>query len=88
MFGCRGNHSVMFLCSHQTKSYRCEHDGRPSSLTLDLASGFVLYDSISQSVVWSHLFSNLRGSSDDGATCFRLAFVDSENGVLIRRVGL
>ena len=32
----------------QTKSYRCECNGRPSSLTLDLVSGFVLYDSISQ----------------------------------------
>ena len=39
-----------------------------------------------QSVVWSHLFSHLRGSSDDGNTCFRLAFVDSNAGVLIRRV--
>ena len=39
-----------------------------------------------QSVVWSHLFSHLRGSADDGNTCFRLAFVDSNAGVLIRRV--
>ncbi|XP_064652609.1 gamma-2-syntrophin-like isoform X2 [Lineus longissimus] len=69
--------AVMHL---KNKTFGCTWRGRISGLTLDLNTGFSLYDSESRCYMWSYKFSQLKGSSDDGKTKLKLHFTKDPQG--------
>ncbi|XP_064597354.1 gamma-2-syntrophin-like isoform X2 [Liolophura sinensis] len=73
----RANH--MAVTKLGSKTFGCSWRGSLSGLTLDINSGFSLYDSESRSYMWSYKFSQLKGSSDDGKTKLKLHFQNSTN---------
>lgn len=68
----RTNHSSIARLKHKT--FGCSWRGNISGLTLDLESGFSLYDNNTRNYMWSYKFSQLRGSSDDGKSKLKLHF--------------
>ncbi|XP_076083725.1 gamma-1-syntrophin-like [Mytilus galloprovincialis] len=68
----RTNHSSITRLKHKT--FGCTWRGNLCGLTLDLDSGFSLYDNSTKNFQWTYRFSQLRGSSDDGKTRLKLHF--------------
>ncbi|ELU05829.1 hypothetical protein CAPTEDRAFT_219313 [Capitella teleta] len=57
-----------------SETFGCTWRNQLSGLTLDLKSGFTLYDSCTKNHMWSYKFSQLRSSSDDGDSKLTLVF--------------
>ncbi|XP_074656161.1 gamma-1-syntrophin-like isoform X2 [Tubulanus polymorphus] len=73
--------AVMHL---KNKTFGCSWRNRICGLTLDLQSGFSLYDSESRETdskcyLWSYKFSQLKGSADDGKNKLTLHFITDMN---------
>lgn len=67
------------ITSMKSKTFGCTWRGVLSGLTLDLESGFSLYDNTTKSYMWTYKFSQLKGSSDDNRSKLRLHFHSAEN---------
>ncbi|XP_014680230.1 PREDICTED: gamma-2-syntrophin-like [Priapulus caudatus] len=55
-----------------SKTFACSYRDKPAGLTLDMTSGFSLFDTESKQYLWRYKFSQLKGSSDDGETKVKL----------------
>ncbi|VDI40828.1 Hypothetical predicted protein [Mytilus galloprovincialis] len=81
----RTNHSSITRLKHKT--FGCTWRGNLCGLTLDLDSGFSLYDNSTKNFQWTYRFSQLRGSSDDGKTRLKLHFnCDPPGSIEIREI--
>ncbi|XP_060711083.1 gamma-2-syntrophin [Hemiscyllium ocellatum] len=61
-----------------SKTYGCTWQGQSLSFTIDFAAGFTCVDSNTKNVIWRFKFSQLKGSSDDGKTCVKLLFQNTD----------
>eukprot|EP00057_Strongylocentrotus_purpuratus_P019486 XP_011673960.1 PREDICTED: gamma-2-syntrophin [Strongylocentrotus purpuratus] len=71
--------SVSKLC---TKTYGCTWRKRVVGLTLDLDTGFTLFDAHNKALLWRYRFSQLKNSSDDGNAKVKLQFTNANSGQL------
>ncbi|XP_071497041.1 gamma-2-syntrophin-like [Diadema antillarum] len=65
-----------------TKTYGCTWRKRVVGLTLDLATGFTLFDAHNKAMLWRYRFSQLKNSSDDGNAKAKLQFTNATTGQL------
>ncbi|XP_072356642.1 gamma-2-syntrophin [Scyliorhinus torazame] len=61
-----------------SKTYGCTWQSQTLSFTIDFTAGFTCVDSNTKNVIWRFKFSQLKGSSDDGKTCVKLLFQNTE----------
>ncbi|XP_063952910.1 gamma-2-syntrophin-like isoform X1 [Lytechinus pictus] len=65
-----------------TKTYGCTWRKRVVGLTLDLETGFTLFDAHNKALLWRYRFSQLKNSSDDGNAKVKLQFTNANTGQL------
>ncbi|XP_072029199.1 gamma-2-syntrophin-like isoform X2 [Amphiura filiformis] len=69
-----------------SKTYGCTWRKRVVGLTLDLTTGFTLFDAQNKSVIWRYRFSQLKGSSDDSQAKVRLQFLNSSGQIELQEM--
>ncbi|XP_071958268.1 gamma-2-syntrophin-like [Antedon mediterranea] len=74
-------HSAIHQASHaavirlRNKTYGCTWRRKVVGFTLDFETGFTLFDAQNKAALWTYKFSQLKSSSDDGASKVKLHFV-------------
>ncbi|XP_062924675.1 gamma-2-syntrophin [Mobula hypostoma] len=61
-----------------SKTYECTWQGQALFFTIDFTSGFTCVDNDTKNIIWRFKFSQLKGSSDDGKTCVKLLFQNTD----------
>lgn len=69
----------------KAKTFGCTWHGEACSLTLDFETGFSLYNNQAKTYRWRYRFSQLKGSSDDGASKLKLHFLNEKANTLEAR---